>query len=69
MEKHFLKVSQSYHDLKIAVITNKFSLLELIIKRDEKLMRVLSEFESKLSVESTFLEQIHNIISKFYYLS
>ena len=39
--------------------------LELILRRDSRLISLLQRFESKETGDTTFLDQIHNLIGKY----
>ena len=36
----------------------------MILRRDRRLLLLLDKFETKDSMDSSFLEEIHNLISK-----
>jgi hypothetical protein len=49
------------------IISNnaKAFLKEMILRRDPRLARVLSQFEDKTANDAEFLENIHELISKY----
>jgi hypothetical protein len=49
---------------RIITDNGKAYLKELVLRRDPRLFQILSKFESRSSADSSFLEQIHNLIEE-----